>query len=250
MYPLLLREEGRFSDLYAEEGRPNWSVARLVGLMLLQEVSALTDQEALDHLSFDLRWHRALDLPAEDAYLSRRSLVAFRSRLVRADPEGTRFREVFDAIVRTAMERLQVKGDEARLDSTHIMSNIHTRGRVDLFSSTLAVFVRTVKCEAPGELSWLPSDLLAWASDERGGVFGGWEPGGGKTLLANLARWLVAARDAFAAHPGIRETEPYLLVVRLIDEHIEVCQPAGGGEGEPPGPVEIRLHKPAATGSS
>lgn len=254
VYPLLLREEGRFSDLYAEEGRPNWSVARLVGLMLLQEVSALTDQEALDHLSFDLRWHRALDLPAEDAYLSRRSLVAFRSRLVRGDPEGKRFREVFDAIVRSAMERLQVEGVEARLDSTHIMSNIHTRGRVDLFSSTLGLFVRIVKSETPGELSWLPPDLLAWASDEQEGVFGGWEPGGGKTLLADLARWLVAARDAFAAHPGIRESEPYLLVVRLIDEHIEVVQPAGepsgGGEGLPSEPVEVRVHKPASPGAS
>ncbi len=80
--PELLAVEERFAGLYTEYGRPNWSVARLLGLCLLQHLYDLSDQQALDALSFDVRWQRALDLDAEQAYLSRRSLVEFCRRLV------------------------------------------------------------------------------------------------------------------------------------------------------------------------
>src|SRR4051812_46088097 len=69
--PLLLEAEGQFAAIYANNnGRPNWSVARTLGVMLLAEFGAQSDQEALDSLSFDVRWQYALDLRAEDAYLS------------------------------------------------------------------------------------------------------------------------------------------------------------------------------------
>lgn len=108
VYPLLLSIEDSFGDLYAEDGRPNWSVARMLGVVLLQEMLDLPDQKALDQLSFDLRWHRALDLAAGDAYLSRRSLVAFRSRLVAADPEAKRLRAVFTAVAKEAVEAMKL----------------------------------------------------------------------------------------------------------------------------------------------
>jgi hypothetical protein len=88
--PVLLEEEVAFCSLYcADNGRPNWSVARMLGLSLLQEFYDLDDQKALDCLSFDIRWQHALGITPEDAYLSRRSLVDFRSRLVSIDPEMT-----------------------------------------------------------------------------------------------------------------------------------------------------------------
>ena len=67
VYPVLLGVEDEFRDLYGEEGRPNWSVARMLGVLLLQEMLAVTDQVALDALSFDLRWRRALAIDSSDA---------------------------------------------------------------------------------------------------------------------------------------------------------------------------------------
>jgi hypothetical protein len=73
--PVLLEEEVLFSSLYCEDnGRPNWSVTRMLGLSLLQEFYNLDDQKALDCLAFDIRWQHALGLTPEEAYLSRRSL--------------------------------------------------------------------------------------------------------------------------------------------------------------------------------
>ena len=86
--PLLLRKEDDYAMLYGTTGRPNFSVARLLGLCLLQEWNDLSDQEALDTFSFDVRWRYALDVGDEEDYLSRRSLVEFRRRLAAKDPEA------------------------------------------------------------------------------------------------------------------------------------------------------------------
>jgi hypothetical protein len=60
--PILFRNEDRYAMLYGKTGRPNFSVARLLGLCLLQEFNTLSDQQALDAFSFDIRWRYALDV--------------------------------------------------------------------------------------------------------------------------------------------------------------------------------------------
>jgi len=79
--PILLKNEGQYALLYGKTGRPNFSVARLLGLCLLQELNNLSDQQALDTFSFDIRWRYALEISDDEDYLSRRSLVEFRRRL-------------------------------------------------------------------------------------------------------------------------------------------------------------------------
>jgi len=45
--PILFRQEDQYAFLYGQTGRPNFSVARLLGLCLLQESNNMSDQEAL-----------------------------------------------------------------------------------------------------------------------------------------------------------------------------------------------------------
>ena len=122
--PILFRNEDHYAMLYGNTGRPNFSVARLLGLCLLQEWNDLSDQEALDTFSFDVRWRYALDVSDEKDYLSRHSLVEFRRRLAAKDPEMKLIRTVFDTIKDSAMGKLGVSVANQRLDSTHITSNI------------------------------------------------------------------------------------------------------------------------------
>ena len=96
--PILLRSEDQFAMLYGKTGRPNFSVARMLGLCFLQELSSLSDQQALDAFGFDIRWRYALDVEDQDAYLSRRSLVEFRRRLAGQDPDMTMVRTIFESI--------------------------------------------------------------------------------------------------------------------------------------------------------
>ena len=57
----------------------------------------MSDQQALDAYSFDLRWRHGLGVHDEDneGHTTRRTLVEFRRRLVQVDPEGTLLRRVF-----------------------------------------------------------------------------------------------------------------------------------------------------------
>jgi hypothetical protein len=142
--PILLRKEDDFKMLYGVTGRPNFSVARLLGLCLLQEWNDFSDQEALDTFSFDIRWRYALDVNDDEDYLSRRSLVEFRRRLAAKDPEMKLVRGVFDSIRDSALNRLGVSVSNQRLDSTHIISNIRVRGRFALFTNTLTVFLKSL----------------------------------------------------------------------------------------------------------
>ena len=42
--PILMRSEEDFAKLYGITGRPNFSVARILGLCILQELNGLTDR--------------------------------------------------------------------------------------------------------------------------------------------------------------------------------------------------------------
>jgi hypothetical protein len=212
--PILFRNEDRYAMLYGATGRPNFSVARLLGLCLLQEWNDLSDQEALDTFSFDVRWRYALDVSDEEDYLSRRSLVEFRRRLAAKDPEMTLVRTVFDNIRDSAIQRLGLSASNQRLDSTHIISNIRLRGRLALFSNTLTLFLKSLNKD---HFSRVPAAIQEWHAREPEGWFG-LGPAEQKIKLEELAHYLYELMVIFEKD-GLGE--PYQLLTRLFSEQCE-----------------------------
>lgn len=213
--PVLLATESEFAVLYAKGGRPNWSVARLVGLNLLQQLQNLSDQQAVDALSFDVRFQHALDVASEEAYLSRRSLVEFRRRLVEHDPDGVLLREVFDRICAAGLLDLGLSSAEQRLDSTLIISNIRSRGRISLARETLRVFVHSLN---DAQRAQLPEAVRVWyaAMDKSG-----WDGDAldKESRLRELGDMSQATLQAFEHDQSVSTSEPYGLLRRLVDEH-------------------------------
>lgn len=238
--PQLLSVEDSFADLYDPEvGRPNWGVARMLGVLVLQELHGLHDQAAVDALSYDVRWHRALDIGMEGAYLSRRSLVAFRSKLVQTDPRAERMRKVFETLLASSLSDLGIVVRSVRLDSTHTCSNIMTRGRLDLFMSALGGSVRVVKRVAPAMYARVPADIVEACVAHHDGSFGGVSVNEARNRLPKVALWMVQVRDLFAAAPELTATEEFQLLARVISEHIRVGSSGGvvcvgeeGGSGD------------------
>ena len=167
--PILFRCEDKFSMLYGKTGRPNFSVARVLGLCLLQEYNELSDQQALDAFGFDIRWRYALDADDEHAYLSRRSLVEFRRRLAAKDPEMTLVRGIFEKISNRAIKKLDLSTSQQRLDSTLVVSNIRIRGRLDPFANTITVFIKSLDKD---RFCRIPSHIRRWHEREPEGWFG------------------------------------------------------------------------------
>jgi hypothetical protein len=212
--PILFRKEDDYKMLYGKTGRPNFSVARLLGLCLLQEWNDLSDQEALDTFSFDMRWRFALDVSDEEDYLSRRSLVEFRRRLADKDPEMKLVRNVFDNIRDSAIEKLGLSSKHQRLDSTHIISNIRLRGRVALFTNTLNLFLKSLDKD---HFARVPAAIQKWHSQEPEGWFG-LGPAEQKVKLEELARYL---HELIVIFEKDELGEPYQLLVRLFSEQCE-----------------------------
>ena len=215
--PILFRNEDRYAMLYGRTGRPNFSVARLLGLCLLQEWNDVSDQEALDTFSFDMRWRYALDVDDEGDYLSRRSLVEFRRRLAAKDPEMTLVRAVFDTIRDSAIDKLGLSTSNQRLDSTHIISNIRLRGRVALFSNTLTLFLKSLD---ENHFSRVPAAIQEWHARDPEGWFG-LGPAEQKIKLEELARYLYELIVLFENDQEVTGSEPYQILTRLFAEQCE-----------------------------
>ncbi len=216
--PILLRSEDQYAMLYGKTGRPNFSVARLLGLCLLQEWNDLSDQQALDTFGFDIRWRYALDVCDEGDYLSRRSLVEFRRRLVSIDPEMNLIRSLFDTVRDSALKKLNLSFSNQRLDSTHVISNIRIRGRMDLFSNTLRVFLKSLDKD---RFKLVPESVVKWYASEPEGWFG-LGPAQQKVKLDQLAHYLYELIVLFEKDDDIRNSEPYSLLERLFHEQCEM----------------------------
>ena len=199
----------------ARQAAPIFSIARLLGLCPLQESNNMSDQEALDEFSFDIRWRYALDINKDDDYLSRRSLVEFRRRLAAKDPEMKLVRNVFDTIRDSALRKLEVSTKDQRLDSTHIISNIRIRGRTALFSDTLDVFLKSLGGD---QLSIVPEDIWKWHTTESEGWFG-LGPADQKVKLEELARY-VYALITISIIWELGQFAPIINDVRMLGDHL------------------------------
>jgi hypothetical protein len=228
--PILCRNEDNYAMLYGTTGRPNFSVARLLGLSLLQEWNDMSDQSALDNMSFDIRWRFALDISDDEEYLSRRSLVEFRRRLVAKDPEMKMIRTLFDTVRDSAIEKLGLSTSNQRLDSTHIISNIRVRGRVVLFSNTINLFLKSLDKD---HFSRVPIHIQKWHEEPEGWF--GLGPSEQKVKLQELAQYLHELIVIFEKD-GLGE--PYQLLTRLFSEQ---CQ------SSPEEPVQVKTKSEGAT---
>ena len=118
---LPLIDEAQFASLYCDDnGRPNQPVQTVFGVLLLKELFALTDAEALEQLEFSLLWQHALELTPDEAHLAQKTLHNFRAGLLAHD----RGRQAFEATTDRILQTLGTKVTRQRLDSTHVLSNI------------------------------------------------------------------------------------------------------------------------------
>jgi hypothetical protein len=232
--PILLENEDQYALLYGKTGRPNFSVARLLGLCLLQELNDLSDQQALDTFSFDLRWRYALDVSDDEDYLSRRSLVEFRRRLAAQDPEMKLVRKIFDQIRDSAIQKLGLSASNQRLDSTHIISNIRIRGRLTLFADTLILFLKSLD---GAQYSRVPKAIQEWHAREPEGWFG-LPLAEQKAKVQELAQYVYELILLFDQDNEVKSREPYQLLHRLFSEQCEFAD--SDSNQEPPCKVQVK----------
>lgn len=143
-------DESLFAPLYSNDnGRPNFPVNILMGLDLIKEIREYTDEVLLDEYAFNYQISYALGLRTlGESYFAPRTLYEFRARLYRyslehpekADLIYAQFEKLTDHFI--AVARLNM--DEARMDSTQIMSNIKLAGRLSLAYDVLVKVIKAL----------------------------------------------------------------------------------------------------------
>ena len=146
----LLRDEGHrlfpdesFADLFTGRGRRSVPPRIVAVTMVLQRFEGLSDREAVDHMTFDLRWKYA----AGDLDYDRRGFVHTVLCDMRARLRGSsRPNRIFEAVLAVAREAGLV-GRRRVLDSTALYDAVATQDTVTLIRSAIVGVLRVASVE-------------------------------------------------------------------------------------------------------
>lgn len=144
IYGLLYRESHRlfpdeaFADLFADIGRASVPPRIVAVVMVLQRFEGLSDREAVDRVTFDLRWkYAAGGLDFDYAGFVHTVLVDMRARLRRSE----RPNRIFETALEVAREAGLV-GRKRVLDSTALYDAVATQDTVTLIRSAIRALLR------------------------------------------------------------------------------------------------------------
>jgi IS5 family transposase len=139
-----LFDEAMFADLFPSgRGRPSVPVEVIASVLVLQTLHGLSDREAVEALTFDLRWKAACGLAITDEAFHPTTLTYWRRRLAASErPE-----RIFDAVRAVVAETGALSGRTRRaLDSTILDDAVATQDTITQIISA----IRRVAREVPG----------------------------------------------------------------------------------------------------
>ena len=137
-----------FADLFTDRGRRSVSPRVVAVVMVLQRLEGLSDREAVDRFTFDVRWkYAAGGLPMEFPSFAHTVLVDMRARLARS----TKPTRIFDAVLEVAKSAGLV-GRRRVLDSTPIYDAVATQDTVTMIQSAICGLLRVARPELSAEL--------------------------------------------------------------------------------------------------
>jgi hypothetical protein len=137
-----------FADLFAEVGRRSVPPRIVATVMVLQRLQGLSDREAVEAFSFDVRWKYACGgLPFDYPSFSHTVLVDMRARLA----ASTRPERIFEVTVAAARQAGLV-GVRRVLDSTPLYDAVATMDTVTLLGAAIRGVLRVAEGRLEAEL--------------------------------------------------------------------------------------------------
>lgn len=150
----LLHEQGgvlfpdeSFADLFAEVGRRSISPQVVATVMVLQRVEGLSDREAVDRFSFDMRWKYAAGVALDFPSFAHTVLVDMRARL----RTSSRPDRIFEAALEMA-KAAGLVGRKRVLDSTALYDAVATQDTVTMIRGAIRAVLAVVDASVETEL--------------------------------------------------------------------------------------------------
>jgi hypothetical protein len=207
-----------FSKYNPVMGAPTKELYAMLGLMMIQQMHDMTDEEAVDQYAYNLQWHYALNITSTadaDAYVSPKTLWTMRSVLT----ERNLYQDIFDDVTKKLAEVFSVDVSKQRFDSVHIFSNMRHLGRIGLFVKTIKKFLVNLKRHHKELYEALDKTLFDRYMTKQGeGVFSMVKPSESTKTLASLAEDVFTLVERFRGNEPVVTMTSYQFLVRLLKE--------------------------------
>mgnify|MGYP001602310590 CR=1 FL=1 len=208
-------------------GSPTKDLYAMLGIMLLQQVHDLTDEETVDQVAFNMKWQYALGISEgkeKEAYVCSKTLWTMRDILAEENLSGVIFAAVTDKLAKL----FSVDTTRQRLDSVHVFSNMRHLGRIGLFARVIKMFLVNLKRHHGELFAALPSDMTEKYLKKSGeSVFSMVKPSESERTLAALGDDLFFLARRFGAEEAVAGMSSYHLLLRLLREQCTVEEDVG-----------------------
>jgi hypothetical protein len=219
--------DAMFADLFPSPlGRPSVPADVVAAVLLLQALQGLSDREAAEALTFDLRWKAACGWPVAAAAFHPTVLTYWRRRLARSGRPD----RIFDAVREVVAATGALTGKTRRaLDSTLLEDAVATQDTV----TQLIAAIRRVRREVPGAAAVVAAHCTAHDYDDPGKPAIAWNDPDARARLVDA---LVGDAHRLLGHLpeqqlGPREAEAVALLALVAGQDVEPAQDSNGTDG-------------------
>ena len=202
--------------LYDEfKGRRTKELFTMLGVVLLQQMEDLTDEQAVRQFAFSIEWHYALNVtdPSDfSSYVSARTLWTMRDTVGRLGLEQSLFENVTGALKKL----FELDPSKQRLDSVHIFSNMAHLGRIRIFVKTVRKFLVNLK-RHHADLYQALGEVATRYEEKNDGQFAV-KPSESSRTLQEVGNDSFLLIERFKDQEAVVAMSSYQLMVRLFNE--------------------------------
>lgn len=202
---------------HSSNGRPSKEMYAMLGMMVLQQMHDLTDEQAVEQYSFNIKYHYALDITGfsdSQSYVSLRTIWKMRQLLIQENLHDVLFKKINKKLAKI----FKVDFKHQRLDSVHIQSNMRHLGRISLFCRTIKKFLNNLKRQHRGQFDKLDKSLTArYLNKKEEAVFALVKPSQSKGTLNQIAHDIFSLINEFKTK-DVSSMDSFKLLIRLFQE--------------------------------
>lgn len=207
----------------AYNGRPTKELYTVLGALALQQMHDLSDESAREAVAFNTQWHFALDITGEsdsEKYLCEKTLRTYRTLLIKEGLDSI----LFETMTDTLLTHFAVDTSTQRIDSGHILSNMRTLRRAEIFAKTIGKFLKKLKQTHKELFERLIEPELAarYFTKESGGCFSRVKPSEASQTLQQLGEDLFYLVELFSSDTEVKKLHAYRMLKRVLSEQCRV----------------------------
>lgn len=200
------------------QGAPTKELYTVLGLMIIQQMLDLTDEETSSQVAFNIQWHYALNITSTtdaDTYISPKTLWTMRDNLTYRNL----YNDIFECVAAKLAAVFSADVSRQRIDSVHVFSNMRHLGRIGLFVKTIKKFLVNLKRHHKDLFESLEAAIADRYMTKQGEtVFSMVKPSESVKTLATLADDVFTLVELFKGNAPVAGMSSYHLLARLLKE--------------------------------